>query len=103
METFVSLPDPIKVSITAVIVWLVSWGITQLVTLVPFLKFLEDFKQPLALAIAAALIGALEAAVPDAYAGVAVAAIQLVLVILALFGVGTALKERGARAFRSHP
>ena len=75
METFVSLPDPIKVSITGVIVWLVSWGITQLVTLVPFLKFLEDFKQPLALAIAAALITALESAVPDAYAGVAIAAI----------------------------
>lgn len=103
MQTFVALPDPVKISITGVIVWLVSWLIAQLITLVPFLKFLEEFKEPLALAIAAALITALEAAVPDAYAGVAIAAIQLILVILALFGVGTALRKRGARAFQSHP
>ena len=98
-QGFVQLPDGVRVGITAVIVWLVSWVFAQLILLVPFLKFLEEFKEPLALAIAAALIGWIENIVPDAYGGVAVLAIQLLLAILALFGVGQVFKKRGARFF----
>ena len=99
METFVALPDPVKISMTGVIVWIVSWLFAQLITMVPWLSFLEQFKEPLALSIAAALIGWLENAVPDAYGGIAVAGIQLLLVILAFFGVGNGLKARGVRLF----
>lgn len=99
MQTFVALPDPVKIALTGVIVWLVSWLFAQLIAMVPWLKFLEEFKEPLALSIAAALIGLIEGAVPDAYAGIAVAAIQLVLVILAFFGIGNGLKARGYRLF----
>lgn len=92
---FVALPDSVKVGITAVVLWLVSIVITNLVLLVPFLAFLEQFKQPLSLALAAALIGLVEKAIPDAYAKVAVIAIQLVLAVLAMFGIGQTLAALG--------
>jgi len=100
MQGFVALPDDVKVGIVAVVVWLVSWVFAQLIALVPFLKFLEEFKEPLALAISAALIGALENAIPDAFGTIAVIGIQLVLALLALFGVGGVLKQRGYRLFK---
>ena len=92
---FVALPDSVKVGITAIVLWLVSIVITNLILLVPFLVFLEDFKQPLSLALAAALIAVIEKAIPDAYARVAVIAIQLVLAILAMFGIGAVLAAHG--------
>ena len=92
---FVSLPDTVRVGITAVVLWLVSIVLSNLILLVPFLAFLEQFKQPLSLALAAALIGLVEKAVPDAYARVAVIAIQLVLAVLAVFGIGAELAAQG--------
>lgn len=97
---FVALPDPVKLGITAVVVWAVSFFIAKLIALVPFLSFLEEFREPLALAIAATLIGALENAIPDAYGAIAVIAIQLILAILAFFGVGNVLKRRGVKGFK---
>ena len=51
---------------------------------------------PLAAALSMALIAAIEKAVPDAYEKVAIAAVQLVLALLAVFGVGTTLAAMGA-------
>lgn len=99
MQTFVALPDPVKIALTGAVVWIVSWLFAQLIAMVPFLKFLEEFKEPLALAIAAALISWIENIVPDAYGGIAVAGIQLLLVILAFFGIGNGLKKKGFRLF----
>ena len=99
MEGFVALPDEVKVGIISAVLWLVSVVFAYLITLAPFFRFLEDFKQPIALAIAAALIGALENAIPDSLGAAAVIGIQLVLALLALFGVGTVLKKRGYRLF----
>lgn len=90
------LPEPIKASITAVVVYLVSLLFANLILLAPFLVFLEQFKIPLALAIAMAVIAWIEKVVPDLYASVAIAALQLVLAILAVFGVGTALAAMGS-------
>jgi len=100
MEFFIALPDEVKVGLTAVVLWVVSFFLAKLIALVPFLKFLEEFREPLAFAIAAALIGAIEAAVPDAYAQILVVGLQLILAILAFFGIGTALKKSGVKAFR---
>lgn len=99
MQGFVQLPDETKVAIAALVLWLVSRGITYLVTLVPFLSFLVEFEEPLSLAIATALIGALQNAVPDAFGQVAVLAVQLVLAVLAAFGIGNSLKQRGYKFF----
>jgi hypothetical protein len=98
---FVDLPDEVEGGITAVVVWAISWLFVQLITLVPFLKFLEEFKMPLALALSAQLIALIENAVPDAFGGVAIAGIVLVLTILALFGVGEVLRKRETPGFRS--
>lgn len=92
---FVALPDGIKVSLTAIVTWVVSMVLTNLILLVPFLAFLEQFKQPLSLALAAALIGVIEKAIPDSYAKVAIIAIELVLAILAMFGIGATLAAQG--------
>lgn len=100
LQGFAPLPDTVKVGITAVVLFVVSFFLAKLLALVPFLKFLEEFREPLALAIAAALIGWIESAVPDAYAQVAVIALQLILAVLALFGIGTTLKNKGVKAFR---
>lgn len=101
VQGFVDLPDEVEGGITAVIVWAVSWLFVQLITLVPFLSFLDEFKMPLALAIAAQLIAFLENIIPDAFGGVAIAGIVLVLTVLALFGVGEQLRKREVRGFKS--
>ena len=100
MESFVALPDDVKIGIAAVILWLVSFVFSQLIALVPFLKFLEEFREPLALAIAAALIGWLENALPTGLDNIAILAIQLVLAVLAAFGVSAVFKKRGYRFFK---
>jgi hypothetical protein len=100
-QGFVQLPDTVQAGITAVILWAVSWLFVQLITLVPWLAFLDEFKTPLAMAIAAALIGWIQNAVPDAYGAVAILAIQLVLAILALFKVGEVLQKRNVRGFKA--
>lgn len=100
VQGFVDLPDTVEAGITGVVVWLVSWFFVQLVLLLPFLSFLEEFKQPLALALSAQLIALIENAVPDAFGDVAVAGIIFVLTILAFFGVGQVLQRRGVRGFK---
>lgn len=92
---FVELPSAVKAGITAVVTWLVSMVLTNLILLVPFLQFLEQFKGPLSLALAAAVISYVERIVPDAYGRVAIAALQLVLAVLAVFGVGVELAAMG--------
>lgn len=90
----IALPDPLKIAITGVVLWVVSWAFAWLATKLPWIGVvLAGYKQPLAMLIAAALISFIEASVPDAYGAVAVAALELILVLLALFGIGARLKE----------
>ena len=63
---FVDLPDNVETGITAVIVFAVSWLFVQLITLIPFLAFLDEFKLPLAMAVSAQVITLIENAVPGA-------------------------------------
>lgn len=93
---FVELPDPVKLGIEAVVVWLLAALFTNLILLVPFLAFLVPFQIPIAMALAAALIGWLEQIIPDAWGTVAVYAIQFVLALLAMIGVGQTLVAQGA-------
>jgi len=99
VQTFVDLPEGVELGITGVIVWLVSWFVAQLVFMLPFLKFLEDFKQPFALALAAQLVALIENSIRDAFGGVAVAGVVLLLAVLSYFKIGEALTARGIRGF----
>lgn len=98
---FVDLPGEVEAGITAVVVWVISWIFVQLITLIPLLAFLEQFKLPLALAISAQLITWAEVIIPDAFGGVAIAGIVFILAILALFGIGEQLRKQEAPGFRS--
>lgn len=100
VQGFVELPDGIKVRLTAMIVATVAFFFLKLVELWPPLKFLEQFRLPFSLALAAELINLIQNSVPDMYAGVAVAAITLVLEIVALVLVYVKLKELNFRAFK---
>lgn len=100
MEGFVALPEDVKIGIAAVVLWLVSFVFAKLIALVPFLKFLEEFREPLALAIAAAAIGWLENALPTGMDNVAILAVQLVLAVLAALGVSAVFKKRGYGFFK---
>lgn len=97
---FVQLPDTLKADITALVVFVVSWLFMKLIELIPALSFLEEFRVPLALAVASQLIGLIQTATPDAYANVVILALQLGLAILALFLGAGQLKARGVKAFR---
>jgi hypothetical protein len=96
----VDLPDTLEANITALVLVGVSWLFVQVVTLLPFLAFLNDFKVPLAMGIATQLIGLIEGAVPDAYGAVAILAIQLILAVVALFLTAEKLKARGVKGFK---
>jgi len=99
-QGFVELPGDAKAGITAVLLVGVSFVFAKLITLIPLLKFLESFREPLAFAIAAELIGFIQNIVPDAYGAIAILGVQLVLAILAVFGVANELKRRNVRGFR---
>ena len=92
----VALPDPVKAGITAVVVYVVSLLFANLLALLPFLAAFAEFVQPAAVIIAMALIGWIEKAVPDAFGAVAVLAVQLVLALLAVYGIGEGLAAMGA-------
>lgn len=94
------LPDGIKGQITALVVAVVSFAIVKLVTLWPFLAFLKEFSAPLALALSAALIEALQNVLPSAYPDVSILAVQLLLAVLAALKLFDILKTRGVRPFR---
>jgi hypothetical protein len=96
---FVDLPGQVESGITSAVIWGISWLFVQLLTLIPLLKFLDEFKLPLSMAVSAQLIAWIERVVPDAFGGVAIAGIIFVLAILALFGVGEVLRQRGASGF----
>lgn len=100
VQRVVDLPDTLEADIMAVVLFGVSWVFVQLVTLVPFLKFLDDFKVPLSMAISAQLIGLIEANVPDAYGAVVILALQLILAVVALFLTAEKLKARGVKGFK---
>ncbi len=99
-QGFVELPERVSTGIVAVVLVGVSFVFAKLIAMVPFLKFLENFREPLGLAIAWQLIGFIQNIVPDAYGAVAIIALQLILAVLALFTAAQKLREMRVRGFR---
>lgn len=85
---FVAFPDYIKTGIVALFVWVFAWLFGMLVTAVPFLAFLSPYIPGVAAAAAAAVIAWMQNAVPDKFGDVATQAIKLILMLLAIFGIG---------------
>lgn len=100
VEGFVQLPDPVRYQITALVVAAVGFVVAKLVLMLPFLRFLEEFRDPIALGLAVELIALLENALPSAYPEVSLLAVQLVLAVLAALRAGELLRRRGVRFFK---
>jgi len=98
-QTVVALPEDVKIGIMSVILVVVSWIFARLIALIPALKFLAQFREPLAMAIAIELINLIQAGVPDAFGTIAVLALKLVLAVLALFLTFSQLRKNGVKAF----
>lgn len=97
---FVQLPDETKVAISGLILAVVNLLFMYAVSVVPWLKFFEQYKEEWAMAISAALILWLENVLPEAYPDAAILAVQL-LVALGLIIVGKyLLKRNGVRGFQ---
>lgn len=94
-QGFVSLPDDVVSGINVVTVLLVGYGFAYLITLLPFLAFLEQFKLPLAAAVSAQLIQVLQVAIPDQYGTVVIHVLRAVLALIALFTAAKQLQRQG--------
>lgn len=100
LQSFVQLPDAVVVSVTALIVGAVVFGVNWLIARVPLLSFLAAYAEQWGVAAAAALILWFQNAVPDIYAAVAVHAVELVLAIIAVYKtLRTLAKRRGVQGF----
>ena len=99
MQKFVDLPEAVELGIAAVVSFVVAVIFSNLIALVPFLAFLAQFQLPLALALSVALVKWLENALPSNYPNISIIAIQLVLAVLAAFGVGAEVVAQGFLAF----
>lgn len=95
----VDIPGEVEANILGVVLLAVSWVLAKLIALWAPLRFLEEFRVPLAMAIGSQLIGFIETATPDAYGAVVILVIQLILAILALFLTAEKLRARGYRFF----
>lgn len=96
---FVSLPDDVKTGIGSLVLVAVSWLFARLITLIPWLAFLDEYRVPFAMGIAMALVNYIQNAVPDAFGDIAVLALKLVLAVLALFLTFEKLKQKQYRLF----
>lgn len=84
---FVALPDPIKAGITAILAWVVSAVIANLVLLLPFFEFFRQFELQFVMALSALVIDWLQKNIPDAWGTASQYALQLVIAVLVVLGV----------------
>ena len=93
---FVALPDPVKAGVVAVVVWVVSFLFANLVALVPFLAFLAQYIPQIAIVVAGLVVSQIEKLLPTGYPEISIKAVELVLMILGVLGVGLKLAAQGA-------
>lgn len=99
MKKFVDLPEVVELGIAAVVAFFAAVVFVNVIELIPFLAFLAQFQSPIALALGLALVKWIENALPSQYPKISVLAIQLVLAVLAAFGVGVEVVAQGFLAF----
>lgn len=95
---FVELPQEAQLAIVGLAVVLVDLAVTAAIAYVPWLAFLEAYKEEWGLALGALAIQLLQNALPGGeYAAISILAVQLVLAILAVvMGAKKFLAKRGA-------
>ena len=108
LQSFVQLPDEMKASIVGLVVALFALGVDYLIGILPpalgwIGTFLKKYQQEWALAIAAALVTALENLLPSGYEDVSIKGVAFLLALIAVFVpflfVHKAFKASGVKAF----
>lgn len=97
---FVELPESTVNGIGLVVLLVVSWLLSGLITLVPWLAFLDQFRIPLASAVALALVNAIQVATPDLYGPGVIMIINFILWVIGLFITFEKFKARGSTLLR---
>lgn len=100
VQGFVQLPEQTVDGIGLVVLLAVSWLLSGLITLVPWLAFLDQFRVPFAAAVALALVNAIQNFVPDQYGEGAIMIINFILWVIGLYVTFDKLRERGSPLMR---
>lgn len=97
MAWFVELPPNTQLAIVGLAVVLVDLAVTALISYVPWLSFLEAYKEEWGLLLGAAAVSAIQNWLPTQYPEASILAVQLVLAIIAIvMGAKKFLAKRGA-------
>lgn len=94
---FVELPSETQLAIVGLAVVVVDLAVTVAISYIPWLAFLEPYKEEWGLALGAAAVTAIQNWLPTQYPEASTLAVQLVLAIIAIvMGAKKFLAKRGA-------
>ena len=98
---FVQLPDAQRLAITALVVAVLGYVFAKVGELFPWsTPFIEKYKMEISLALAAAVVGFVENALPSAYPEISLLVVQLILAALAAFGLFKVFAKAGVQGFK---
>ena len=104
VATFVVMPEPLKVAITALITFAVGWVFTQIAQKVSWLAgFLGQYVDEASIALAGAVVLYIQNllnAIPAQYDDIVSLALQLVMAVFASIGLFKLLGKANVRGFR---
>lgn len=104
VQSFVVMPEPLKVAVTAAITFAIGWVFTQIALRVPWLAgFLGQYVSEVSIAIAGAIVLYIQNllnAIPAQYDDIVSLVLQLVIAVLASIGLFKMLGKANVRSFR---
>src|SRR5687767_9907040 len=97
MNWFVELPSETQLAVLGLAVVLVDLAVTYAISYVPWLAFLEEYKEEWGMLAGVAALAALQNALPSQYPEASILAVQLVLAIIAIvMGIKKFLANHGS-------
>ena len=105
METFVTLPQPLQVAITALIVFVVGWVFTQIGKAIPWLAgVLGQYVDEVSIAVAGMVVLYVQNLlnmIPAQYDNIVSLILELIIAVLASLGLFKVLSKAGVPTFKS--
>ena len=102
VQGFVQLPDAERLAITTLVVAVLGLVFAKIGELFPWTSpFITKYKMEISLALAAAVVGWIEAALPSAYPVISILVVQLILAVFAAIGLFRLLTKAGVPGFRA--
>ena len=98
-DQFVDLPDSQEAGIKVIAVALVALAFDYLIGVAPWLEFVRQYQEGLALSLSIIAISAIENALPTGSDPIAVPAVGLLIAAALYFFGRSALRERGVQGF----